>query len=108
NHGAVLAAAGRVDEAAAAYLAAAAQTPDDAPILLDLARALSALGRYDEAESLYRRASSHRTAWLERGQLLERGNRLDRLPALIAEAAERGLDLPYLNALALDGEGRAQ
>jgi tetratricopeptide (TPR) repeat protein len=108
NHGAALAEAGRADEAMAAWLAAAALIPDDAPPLLDLARALSALGRYDAAESLYRRAPSHRAAWLERGQLLERGNRLDRLPTLIAEAAGHGLELPYLNALALDREGRAE
>lgn len=106
NYGAALAQAGRADEAAAAWLAAGTLTTDDSPALLDLARALSALGRYDEAESLYRRAPGQRAAWLERGQLLERGNRLDRLPALIAEAAGHGLDLAYLNALALEREGR--
>jgi tetratricopeptide (TPR) repeat protein len=107
NFAGALAQAGRANEAAAALLSAAGHLPDDSPVLLDLARALSALVRYDEAENLYRRAPSHEASWLERGQMLERGNRLDRLPALIAEAKERGLDLPYLNALALDREGRA-
>jgi tetratricopeptide (TPR) repeat protein len=108
NFAAALAEAGRVEEAAEALLKAAAHLPDEAPALLDLARALSALVRYDEAESLYRRASTHEASWLERAQMLERSNRLDRLPALIAEARERGLDLPYLDALALDRAGRAR
>jgi tetratricopeptide (TPR) repeat protein len=107
NFAGALAQAGRAEEAAAALLTAAGRLPDDSPALLDLARALSALVRYDDAESLYRRAPSHEASWLERGQMLERGNRLDRLPALIAEARESGLDLPYLNALALDREGRS-
>jgi tetratricopeptide (TPR) repeat protein len=108
NFASALVDAGRRDEAAETLIAAGRAIPDEAPALLDLARALSALVRYDEAEGLYRRASSHEAAWLERGQMLERGNRLDRLPALIAEAAALGLDLPYLNALALDREGRAK
>jgi len=108
NLAAALAEAGRTDESALAILEAARLTPDDAPPLLDLSRSLSALGRYDEAESVYRRAPSHAAAWLERGQMLERGNRLDRLPALIAEAAARGMRFPYLDALALDREGRTR
>ncbi|HYJ52671.1 MAG TPA: sulfotransferase [Allosphingosinicella sp.] len=108
NFASALVDAGRRDEAAETLVAAGQSVPDEAPGLLDLARALSALVRYDEAESLYRRAPSHEASWLERGQMLERGNRLDRLPALIAEAEARGLDLPYLNALALDRDGRAQ
>jgi tetratricopeptide (TPR) repeat protein len=108
NLAAALVEAGRPDESALALLEAGRLTPDDAPPLLDLGRSLSALGRYDEAESVYRRAPSHAAAWLERGQLLERGNRLDRLPALIAEAAARGMRFPYLDALALDAEGRTR
>lgn len=108
NFAGALSEAGRSDAAGDALLAAAAHLPDEAPALLDLARALSALVRYDEAESLYRRASSHEESWLERGQMLERGNRLDRLPALIAEAEARGLNLPYLTALKLDREGHAR
>lgn len=97
---------GRRDEAAAAFLEAARAIPDEAPALLDLARALSALGRYDEADALYRRAPSHAAAWFERGQLLERGNRLDRLPGLIAEAGQAGFRLAYLDALFLDRAGK--
>jgi tetratricopeptide (TPR) repeat protein len=103
-----LARAGRAAEAGAAFLEAARLTPDEAPLLLDLARALSALGRYDEAESVYRRAPSHAASWFERGQLLERGNRLDRLSALIAEAEQAGVRLAYLDSLALDREGRTK
>ena len=99
---------GRPEESASAFLEAARLTPDDAPPLLDLGRSLSALGRYDEAESVYRRAPSHAAAWLERGQMLERGNRLDRLPALIVEAAAQGMRFPYLDALALEREGRTR
>lgn len=107
NLAGVLAQVRREDEAAAVLLAAADGVPADSPALIDLARALSALARYDEAESLYRRAPSHPASWTERGQMLERGNRLNRLPALIAEAAQRGLSFPYLHALELDREGRA-
>jgi tetratricopeptide (TPR) repeat protein len=107
NFASALVEAGRGDEAAQAMLAAAETLPDEAPGLLDLARALSALVRYDEAESLYRRASSHEASWIERGQMLERGNRLGRLPELVAEAAAKGFDLPYLAALELDRQGRA-
>jgi tetratricopeptide (TPR) repeat protein len=96
---------GRREEAAAAFIEAARRIPDDAPGLLDLARALSALGRYDEADTVYRRAPLHAAAWFERGQLLERGNRLDRLPGLIAEAAQAGFRLAYLDALSLDRAG---
>jgi tetratricopeptide (TPR) repeat protein len=97
---------GRREEAAAAFLEAARPILDDAPALLDLARALSALGRYDEADAVYRRAPSLAAAWFERGQLLERGNRLDLLPGLIAEAAQAGFRLAYLDALSLDRAGK--
>lgn len=107
NFAGALAEAGRPDEAGDALIAAAKGVPDEDPALLDLARALSALVRYDDAEHLYRRAPSHEASWLERAQMLERGNRMERLPALVTEAAANGLVLPYLNALVLDREGRA-
>jgi tetratricopeptide (TPR) repeat protein len=99
--------AGRAEAADAAFAEAVRLTPDHADALLGLGRALSALGRYEEADAAYRRAPGATAAWFERGQLLERGNRLDRLSALIAEAAQAGVRLAYLNALALEREGRA-
>jgi tetratricopeptide (TPR) repeat protein len=99
---------GRREEAAAAFLEAARQLPDNELPLFDLGRALSMLGRYDEAESVYRRAPGYPDSWFEIGQLLERSNRLDRLPALIAEAEQVGVRLAYLDALAFDREGKTE
>jgi tetratricopeptide (TPR) repeat protein len=92
-------------------LARAAQLAPGAPdIQLERGRAYSGLGRFDEADEAYRQALALQpglaAAFLERGLLLERGNRLDRLPALLDEAAAQGVrDLPYLRALALEREG---
>ncbi|HMG46703.1 MAG TPA: sulfotransferase [Allosphingosinicella sp.] len=93
-------------------LARAAQLAPGAPdIQLERGRAYSGLGRFDEADEAYRQALALQpglaAAFLERGLLLERGNRLDRLPALLDEAAEQGVcDLPYLRALALERDGK--
>ena len=106
NLAVALAEAGRTEAADAAFAEAVRATPDQPAPLLALGRALSALARYDDAEAAYRRAPGVAASWIERGQMLERGNRLDRLPALIAEAGEAGFRLPYLEALAHDREGR--
>jgi tetratricopeptide (TPR) repeat protein len=106
NLAVALAEAGHAEAADAAFAEAARLTPDRPQALLALGRAFSGLGRYEEAEAAYRRAPGVADSWFERGQLLERGNRLDRLSALIAEAEQAGFRLPYLDALALDREGR--
>ena len=106
NLGVALAEAGRTEGANAAFAEAARLTPDRPEALIPLGRALSALGRYDEAEAAYRRAPGVPDSWFELGQLLERGNRLDRLDALIAEAEQAGVRLAYLDALALDRAGK--
>ena len=106
NLGVALAEAGRAEAADAAFAEASRVTPDRPEALVPLGRALSALGRYDEAEAVYRRAPGVPDSWFELGQLLERGNRLDRLPALVAEAERAGVRLAYLDALALDREGK--
>lgn len=98
--------AGRIEAADAAFAEAARVTPDQPEALLALGRALSALGRYEEAEAAFRRAPGVAGSWFECGQMLERGNRLDRLPALIAGAEQAGFRLPYLDALAHDRAGR--
>ena len=107
NLAVALAEAGRAEAADAAFAEAARLTPDQPGALLALGRGLSALGRYEEADAAYRRAPGVAASWFERGQLLERGNQLDRLPALIGEADKAGVRLAYLNALALEREGRA-
>jgi Flp pilus assembly protein TadD len=89
----------------------AAQTaPGAADIPLERGRALSGLGRFDEAEAAYRAALALQpglaAAFRERGLMLERGNRLEALPALLDEAAAQGVADPYLQALALEREGR--
>jgi tetratricopeptide (TPR) repeat protein len=101
-------------EAALAPLEAAARLAPGAPDpRLERGRALSGLGRFDEADAAYRSALAVQpglaTAFLERGLLLERGNNLERLPALLAEAADQGVasaELGYLNALALERDGK--
>lgn len=105
--------AGRHREALVSLDRAAQLVPDLPDVQLERGRALSGLGRFDEADAAYRAALTLRpglgVAFLERGQLLERGNRLDRLPDLLAEAAAQGAgDLPYLDALALERQGRLE
>lgn len=106
NLAVALAEAGRPEAADAAFAEAARVTPDQPEALLALGRALSVQGRYDEAETAFRRAPGTAAAWLECGQMLERGNRLDRLGALIADAERAGFRLAYLDALAHEREGR--
>ena len=87
--------------------------PGIAEVEMERGRAFSGLGRFDEADQAYRAALARQpglaAAYLERGLLLERGNRLERLPALLDEAAAQGIfDLPYLKALALERDGRVE
>jgi tetratricopeptide (TPR) repeat protein len=104
---------GRHEEALAPLARAAALAPGSADIAMERARALSGLARYDEAERAYRGARAAQpglaAAFLEHGLLLERGNRLERLEPLLAEAETQGIphgDLSYLHALALEQQGR--
>jgi len=104
---------GRHDEALPALTRAAGLAPGTADIEMERARALSGLARYDEADSAYLAALAARpglvAAYVERGLLLERGNRLERLSALLDEAKAQRInaaDLAYLQALALEREGR--
>ena len=104
---------GRHDEALPPLARAAGLAPGTPDIEMERARALSGLGRYDEAERAYRAALAAQpglvAAFVERGLLLERANRLELLPALLDEAREAGVppaDLSYLRALALEREGR--
>ena len=101
---------GRHREALVSLDRAVQLAPDLPDLQLERGRALSGLGRFDEADQAYRRALTLQpglaAAFAERGLLLERGNRLDRLSALLDEAAAQGVfDLPYLRALALEHEG---
>jgi tetratricopeptide (TPR) repeat protein len=104
---------GRHDDALPPLVRAGELAPGNADVEMERARALSGLGRYDEAEGAYLSAlvaqPGFAAAFLERGLLLERGNRLERLPSLLAEAAARHVapgDLAYLQALALEREGK--
>jgi tetratricopeptide (TPR) repeat protein len=102
---------GRHEPAVAALTRAAELAPSLAEIEIERGRALSALVRYDEADAAYRRALEIQPglaiAYLERGLLLERGNALDRLPALLEEARDvPPRELAYLRALQLEREGR--
>ncbi|HEY5711484.1 MAG TPA: sulfotransferase [Allosphingosinicella sp.] len=104
---------GRHQDALAPLEAAAQLSPGAPDPRLERARALSGLGRFDESDAAYRSALNAQpglaAAFLERGQLLERGNKLERLPALLAEAAGQGVaaaDLSYLSALALERDGK--
>ncbi len=106
---------GRFEEALPELERAAGAAPDKVEIRLEIGRALAGLRRFDEAEAAYERALAIQPgladAFLERGLMLERGNKLDRLPALLAEADARGVPpeaLSYLRALALDREGRTE
>jgi tetratricopeptide (TPR) repeat protein len=107
--------AGRFEEALPALERAAGLTSDKAEIRLELGRALAGLHRFEEAERAYEQALAVQPgladAFLELGLMLERGNKLDRLPALLAEAEAQGVPskaLSYLHALALDGAGRTK
>jgi Flp pilus assembly protein TadD len=104
---------GRHGEAVTVLAQAAQRAPGAAEMWMELSRAQSGLGRYEEADLAYRRALEAQPglveAFVERGLLLERGNRLERLPALLDEAAAHGVPrerLGVLNALALEREGR--
>ena len=104
---------GRPGEAVEPLGRAAALAPGEAEAQLELGRALAGLGELDSAEGAYRRALGLAPglglAWLELGIVLERGNRLDRLGPLLAEAEAQGVpadDLAYLKALCLREEGR--
>jgi tetratricopeptide (TPR) repeat protein len=103
----------RSAEAAEALDRAAALAPGEAEAPLELGRARAALGELDEAEAAYRRALARApglgVAWLELGIVLERGNKLDRLAPLLAEADAAGVpagEIAYLQALKLRDEGR--
>lgn len=104
---------GRPGEAVEPLGRAAALAPGEAEAQLELGRARAGLGELDPAEAAYRRAlglaPALALAWLELGIVLERGNRLDRLGALLDEAEAHGVpadDLAYLHALRLRDEGR--
>ena len=104
---------GRPGEAVEPLGRAASLAPGEAEAQLELGRALAGLGELEEAEAAYRRtlglAPALALAWLELGIVLERGNRLDRLGALLEEAEARGVpadDLAYLHALRLRDQGR--
>jgi tetratricopeptide (TPR) repeat protein len=104
---------GRHGEAAGALGRAAALAPGQAETWLELGRAQAGLGDLDSAQAAYRRslglAPANALGWLELGIVLERGNRLDRLAELLAEAEGEGIaaeDLAYLQALLLREEGR--
>ncbi|MEA3065218.1 MAG: hypothetical protein QOJ27_1664 [Sphingomonadales bacterium] len=104
---------GRNAEAIEPLARAADLAPREAEAVLELGRAHAALGALDAAETAYRRAVAAAPglglAWLELGIVLERGNRLDRLAPLLAEAGAKGVpagELAYLRALLLREEGR--
>jgi tetratricopeptide (TPR) repeat protein len=105
---------GRHEEAVAA-LTRVGLAPGAADVQLELGRAWSGLARYAEADAAYREALAAQPglaeAFLERGLLLERGNRLEQLPALLDEAAAQGVPperLGLLRAFALEREGRLE
>lgn len=104
---------GRPGEAVDPLGRAAALAPGDADVQLEIARARAGLGALDEAEAAYRRAlglaPGLAIAFLELGIVLERGNRLERLGPLLAEAEAQGVapgELAYLRALRLREDGR--
>jgi tetratricopeptide (TPR) repeat protein len=106
---------GRHDEALPVLERASELAPDHIELRLEIGRALAGLRRFDEAERAYRAALAIgpglAQAYRERGLLLERGNRTERLPALLAEAEEQGVaadELSYLRAVALDREGKVE
>ena len=87
DQGAALAAAGRSDEAAAAYEQALQLAPGQAPILTNLANLYAAQRREDAALALYRQAiegdPNYAPAYFNLGMLhLDAGRRLDAAAAL--------------------------
>jgi Flp pilus assembly protein TadD len=106
---------GRPAEALEPLGRAAALAPGEVEARLELGRAYAGLGELDLAEAAYRRAldlwPELALAWLELGIVLERGNRLDRLGALLAQAEANGVapgEIAYLRALRLREEGRIE
>jgi tetratricopeptide (TPR) repeat protein len=95
NRAVALEAAGRLDEAIAAYRGVVEEQPDWALAWTDLGNALSRSGRTADAETAYRRAIAiepvtrdalNNLAWL----LLEEGTRLDEAETLARRAFEAG------------------
>jgi tetratricopeptide (TPR) repeat protein len=95
NRAVALEAAGRLDEAIAAYRGVVEEQPDWALAWTDLGNSLSRSGRTTEAEAAYRSAIAidpanrdalNNLAWL----LLEEGTRLDEAEALARRALEAG------------------
>jgi predicted O-linked N-acetylglucosamine transferase (SPINDLY family) len=86
-------AAGRYDEALAAYRIALEQAPGNAVILHNLGVALTAARRFDEAETSFRRAAAFAPAaaepWLALGHLHFGRGRLEAAEAAFGEAALR-------------------
>ena len=113
--GGMLRDAGRPQEALRAFETAVRLAPDQVEPRLETARLLWALRDEAGAEAAYREVLRMRPAtvlaWLELGILAERSNRLDTLPALLAEAETAGVPasaLGYLHALVLRREGRLE
>jgi tetratricopeptide (TPR) repeat protein len=106
---------GRHPEAVEPLERAAALAPGEAQAWVELGRAQASLGELDEAEAAYRRALGLQPglalAYVELAIVLERGNRLDRLGPLLAEAEARGVPadaLAYPRALRSRDEGRIE
>jgi len=104
---------GRLEEALPILERAAELAPDKAEIQLEIGRALAGLRRFEDAEQAYEQALAVQPglpdAFLERGLMLERGNKLDRLPDLLAQADSQNVPpeaLFYLQALVLDRAGK--
>ena len=95
--------AGRHDDAAAAYRAILADTPDHAGTRANLAQVLGAMGRLDEAEAAYRAIVSDdpgaQQVWFNLGNLLRRAARLDEAGDAFSQAIalDAGFAAPYLN-----------
>ena len=111
EHGRALRHLNRHAEALAVLDRATQLAPEHPDIRLERGRALSGLARFAEADEAYRAALAIQpdlaTAFLERGLLLERSNQLDRLRALLDEAAAQNVSsaLSYLHALAFERAG---
>jgi tetratricopeptide (TPR) repeat protein len=106
---------GRPAEAVEPLGRAAALAPEEAEAPLELGRAYAAQGELDAAEAAYRNTLALRPglalAFLELGIVLERGNRVEWLGPLLAEAEAQGVapgELAYLHALRLREEGRTE
>lgn len=113
--GALLRRAGRIDEALPPLEQAVRLAPGETEAWIELGRLRWALRDEAGAEAAYRKAlrlaPAEPLAWLELGILHERANRLDAVPALLAEAGAAGADGPalgYLHAIVLRREGRLE